>query len=272
MPRCSVLAIGNEVLNGEVRDLNLYTLGRSLTQLGFSVTGAVVAPDSHESIARSLRFILDQAPDIVICCGGLGPTGDDLTLSAIAAALGRPLVDHPAARVLVETHYDRLIERSYLQHRGPEAAREKMARLPRDADPLPNSIGTAPGVRLTVGTARIYILPGVPAELTAIFGESVVPELRELFDVGAFTEVAIRVYVDDEAEVAGPLEDARHRHPHVYIKSLAQPFPAAAREGLKVVAIAHASTQPKATAHARAAILDLEKALTETGLRTGPEP
>ena len=271
MPRCSILAIGNEVLNGEVRDLNLYTLGRRLTQLGFNVNGAVVAPDVHESIAQGLRFLLAQDPDVVVCCGGLGPTDDDLTLSAVAGALHLDLVDHAGARDMVEAQYNDLIERGYLHQRGPEVARIKMARLPEGARPLPNSLGTAPGVHLLVGTVHIYILPGVPAELNAIFEEAIVPELQARFEVGAFAEEAIRVHVDDEADIAAPLEAVRRRHPHVYIKSLARPFPSAGREGLKIVAIARATSQAAATELAGAAIGDLKEKLAQSGLRISQE-
>jgi len=271
MPRCSILAIGNEVLNGEIRDLNLYSLGGNLTHLGFDVINAVIAPDIPESIARGLAFLLAQDPDVLVCCGGLGPTGDDLTLSAIAGALSRPLVHHPRARELVETHYDQLLERGYLQQRGPEAARAKMARLPEDSEPLPNPIGTAPGVRLTTGKTLIYVLPGVPAELNAIFSATIVPELHERFRIGGFAEQAIRVHVDDEADVAIPLEQARQRHPDVYLKSLAQPFPSAGQEGLRIIATTHAATVAAATATADAAIADLRHMLEQAGLRTSQE-
>ena len=260
MPRCSILAIGNEVLNGEIRDLNLYTLGRGLTH-----------PDTPESIARGLAFLLAQEPDVVVCCGGLGPTGDDLTLSAIAEALDRPLVDDPRARELVEAHYDQLLERGYLQQRGPEAARAKMARLPEDSEPLPNPIGTAPGVRMTTGKTVMYVLPGVPAELNAIFSATIVLELHERFRIGGFAERAIRVHVDDEADVAVPLEEARQRHPNVYLKSLARPFPSAGQEGLRIIATTHAATAAAATATADAAIADLRNTLEQAGLRTNQE-
>lgn len=271
MPLCSILAIGNEVLNGEIRDLNLYTLGRDLTHLGFTVTNAVVTPDVPESIARGLAFLLNPQPDVIVCCGGLGPTGDDLTLSALAGALERPLITHPGARELVETQYDHLLECGYLQQRGPEAARIKMAQLPKGSSPLPNPIGTAPGVRLTVGKTVIYVLPGVPAELNAIFNTAIVPELTERFQVGGFAERAIRAHVDDEADVAVPLEAVRRRHPEVYLKSLAQPFPSASREGLRIIATAHAATISAATKAANAAIVDLQQMLAHAGLRTSQE-
>lgn len=266
MPEASLLAIGNELLSGEIRDLNLYTLSRRLTRMGFKVLGAVIARDTRESIADSLAFLLAQGPDVLICAGGLGPTEDDLTLAALSEALDRPLTLDPDARRLVESHYDNLLDRGYLDHRGPEAARAKMARIPQGATPLHNPVGTAPAVRLEHDAARIYVLPGVPKELDAIFEETLVPELQRTFDLGGWAEEALRVHVDDEAAVAAPLEEVRERHPDVYLKSLARPFPSAGREGLRIIAAAQAPDAERAHDAVRAALADLRRTLEQAGL------
>lgn len=266
MPRCGLLAIGNELLNGEIRDLNLYALSRRLTHLGFSVARAVISPDLPQSIIDSLGFLLDLDLDVLICCGGLGPTEDDLTLSAISRALDRPLGERPEAREMVEHQYDHLMAKGYLHQRGPDAARRKMATLPQGAEPLPNPIGTAPGVALTVGKAHLFVLPGVPAEMEAIFDEAVAPRLHGFYQLDSFIEDSLRVYVDDEADVAGPLRDVHHRHPDVYLKSLAQPFPAAGREGLRIIATAQAADVHDAEAAVTAALRDLRDTLEEAGL------
>jgi molybdopterin-biosynthesis enzyme MoeA-like protein len=259
------------LLNGEIRDLNLYTLSRRLTRLGFTVTRVAISPDLPESIEESLTFLLAHEPDVVICCGGLGPTEDDLTLRAISGALGRPLVRNAAARQLVEQHYDHLLKQGYLRHRGPEAARAKMATLPEGAQPLYNPIGTAPGAMLDIGNTRLYVLPGVPAELEAMFDHAVAPMLHEKFGAHTFAELELRVHVDDEAEAAAALEQARGRHPNVYLKSLAQPFPSAGREGLRIIATAQAENRQTAEAAVSEALSDLRKALEQAGLRVSPE-
>jgi nicotinamide-nucleotide amidase len=271
VPTCSLLAIGNELLNGEIRDLNLFTLSRSLTRLGFHVSQAVLARDDPTSIAHSLTYLLAAAPDLLICCGGLGPTEDDLTLHALAEALGRNLCLHPKARQMVEAQYAQLMSAGYLEQRGPEDAREKMARLPDGAWPLPNPVGTAPGVCLQVGSTLIYVLPGVPAELNAIFETTIVPELRAHFTLGYWAQAALRVYVDDEAEVAAPLRRASAAHPDVYLKSLAQPFPAAGREGLRIIASVNGPTEPFARKAVADALGDLGLALEAVGLRFSRE-
>lgn len=267
MPKSSLLAIGNELLNGEIRDCNLYTLTQRLTHLGFTVIQAAIARDTPESITANLQFLLSQEPAIVICSGGLGPTEDDMTLSALAQALGRPLTPNPEARVLVERQYDRLLAHGYLQQRGPEVARAKMAQLPEGATPLPNAIGTAPGVRLGHAGTRIYILPGVPSELASIFETSIVPELQATFNLDAWFEAGLRVHCDDEADVAALLREVGARHTGVYLKSLARPFPAAGREGLRVIAAAQAPEASAAREKVARALSDLHAVLTDAGFQ-----
>lgn len=266
VPTVSMLAIGNELLNGEIRDQNLYTLSRELTHLGFVVDRAVVIRDEPDCISAALHWLLASAPDVLICSGGLGPTEDDLTLSALALALGRPLELNADALRLVEAHYDRLLAQAYLTARGPEAARLKMASLPQGATPLPNPVGTAPGVKLTYAGSRIYALPGVPAELEAIFFGSIVSELRGAFALERYVEAALVVSVDDEAEVAEPLRQVARDHPNVYLKSLARPFPAASAEGLQIIAATRAQSVEQAGEDALKALADLAERLKQANL------
>ncbi|MBN1877177.1 MAG: competence/damage-inducible protein A [Anaerolineae bacterium] len=235
MPDVGLLVIGNELLNGAVRDKNLFTLTYELTQLGLTVEHAIMVRDEPDMIACFLHFMLAQNLDVILCSGGLGPTVDDLTLSALANALQRPLERNPEAYALVEAHYERLLNQHYLTQHGPQAAREKMATLPRGAIPLPNPVGTAPGVQLEYEGTLLYVLPGVPAELEAIFAESVVPELRRRFLLSTWVEQALLVHCDDEADVAPILREIGASYPQVYLKSLAKPFPAASAEGLRVM-------------------------------------
>lgn len=267
MPTVNLLAIGNELLNGEVRDKNLFTLSRALTRLGFGVVRAVVVRDTPDPIAAALNFALTPPPDVLFCCGGLGPTEDDLTLAALAQALGRPLALHPEAQALVERHYDRLLALGQLDHRGPAAARRKMATLPQGAQPLPNPVGTAPGVKVQHDATGIYVLPGVPSELEGILTESVIPELKARFDLGAWAQEALVVHCEDEAEIAQPLREVVHRHPAVYLKSLAKPFPEASAEGLRVIATTTAEDAGTAQQAVHEALADLRDTLESAGFR-----
>ncbi len=279
-PKTSVglLAIGNELLNGEVRDKNLFTLSQALTRLGFVVEMAGMVRDDPKAIATLLHLMLAQRPstyelDVLIISGGLGPTQDDLTLAALAQALQVPLVENAEARRLVEIHYERFLEKGYLAHHGPEAARRKMSTLPQGATPLPNPVGTAPGVRLaypldkaTVDTL-IYCLPGVPAELEAIFTDTIEPELRECFTTGVWRETTMLAICDDEASAAAPLHEVAERHPDVYLKSLARPFPAAHREGLRIVLATQASDDVEAQSRLDQAVADLRQTLDTADIR-----
>ncbi len=238
MPRAKLLAIGNELLNGEVRDRNLYTLITSLTRSGITVEAAALVRDDLQRIAASLLWLLSDAPHVVILCGGLGPTADDGTLAAVAYALQRPLRESAAARELVEQHYQRLITAGYLQALSPEEPRRKMATLPEGAEPLPNPRGTAPGVRLLHGETLIYCLPGVPEEMEGMLHESVLPELRARFELHPEARAEIVIHVDDEASLAALLRETQAQFPDVYLKSLARAFPAARVEGIRVIAVA----------------------------------
>lgn len=267
MPTCALLAIGSELLNGEVRDANIYTLSQRFTSLGLTVAFAVITRDQEESIISSLHFLLRQAPNILVITGGLGPTDDDLTLRVLARALERPLLLNAEAQRLVEDHYLRLARQGYLRDQGPESARLKMSQLPAGATPLPNPIGTAPGVRLVHDGTVLYVLPGVPAEMEAILEQSVLPELTVKFGAGAWSEAWLIVKVDDEAKLARPLREVAQRHPDVYLKSLAQPFPTASQKGLKVIAAAHAPNSTIAAQATRAALQDLQRVLERLGLQ-----
>ncbi|MGC9399033.1 MAG: competence/damage-inducible protein A [Anaerolineae bacterium] len=265
-PTGVLLAVGDELLNGDVRDLNLYRLSRGLTRLGVHVVEARLVRDAHAEIEAALRALLARAPDVLIVSGGLGPTEDDRTLSAVAEAVGLSLVENAEARRLVEARYGRLLEAGHLSQPSPEEIRRKMARLPEGAAPLPNSRGTAPGVALTYRTTRLYCLPGVPAELEALFTQEVARDLQHHLDLGAWVEAEMTVFCRDEARVAVPLRETAARHPEVYLKSLARPFPEALDGALHIIAAAHAPDATTARERVQAALHELQQQLEAAGL------
>lgn len=265
-PEAILLAIGNELLNGEIQDRNLYTLARRLTRLGFQVTEAGLTRDDPARIEALVRRYLKIQPNLLIISGGLGPTEDDLTLHALAQVLERPLQETDAARALVEQHYDRLLDAGYVQERGPEGARQKMARLPQGARPLPNPLGTAPGVEIEHNELWIYCLPGVPAELDAIFNEGIVPALSRRFALDSWAQAELTVRCQDEAEVAAPIREVADRHPETYIKSLARAFPEAGESALRILISTHAEDESTARAHIQASWQDLRQTLAEADI------
>jgi len=266
LPTAALVAIGDELLNGDVRDVNIYRLSQGLTRLGIRVTEARLIRDEHSEIYTAVRDFLLRVPDVLVISGGLGPTEDDRTLAAVADAMRVSLVEHAEARRLVEAQYARLLDGGHVSMRGPERVRRKMARLPEGATPLPNSRGTAPGVALVHGATWIYCLPGVPAELDAIFTEKLLPDLRAHLDLGAWIEVELVVACQDEAAVAAPLREVAPRHPDVYLKSLARSFPEAQDGELRILAAAHAPDEAMARSRAEDALRDLRQQLEAAGL------
>jgi nicotinamide-nucleotide amidase len=168
--RVELLTVGDELLRGDTANGNAVWLGWRLTEAGAAVTRAVVVPDDREAITGAVHEALRRA-DAVIVTGGLGPTSDDLTREAIADAAGVPL------------HRDPDLERRL---RVRAAGRNvplwdealRMADVPDGAVLLPNPAGIAPGLRLSLPGGVVYALPGVPSEMRAIAGGSVLPELR----------------------------------------------------------------------------------------------
>ncbi len=159
--RAALLAVGNELLSGRTRDVNLHFLGGSLNRWGLPLTEARVVRDDLEEIAAAVRELLLPGT-LLVTTGGLGPTSDDITLEGIARALGLPLRDCPAAAGLITGRY------SSLGEKVPEGAL-KQAVLPEGSVPVRNPAGVAPGVVLTALGGVLISLPGVPHEVRELF-------------------------------------------------------------------------------------------------------
>jgi len=150
-----VLIIGNEILSGRTQDANLVFLARGLNELGIRLRDARVIPDDAGVIVSTVNEVR-AAFDYVFTTGGIGPTHDDITAQCVADAFGVPLIVHPEAKRLLETHYPpgRLNE-----------ARLRMAMVPERAVLLPNPISRAPGFQI----GNVFVLPGVPSIMQGIF-------------------------------------------------------------------------------------------------------
>lgn len=148
-----IVTVGNELLNGDTENTNATWLCRQLTQRGARPRRVVVVPDEIDEIVSVVRDA-HEAYDAVIVTGGLGPTHDDRTMEAIARTFDRSL----------ETSE---VVREWLDGRGyaTEELTEGTMLLPEGGRPLPNDVGVAPGVAID----RVYVLPGVPAEMRAMF-------------------------------------------------------------------------------------------------------
>ena len=143
----ALVVIGDEILSGRTQDANLAYLARWLNIQGIRLKEARVVADDAAAIGAAVTACLD-AHDYVFTTGGIGPTHDDITVDAIAAAMGVPVVHHPDAVAILTRYYgDRITE-----------ARMRMARVPEGAELVPNPETGAPGIRL----GRLFILAGVP--------------------------------------------------------------------------------------------------------------
>lgn len=177
-----LLAIGSELTTGEIRDTNGGDLAHELDRLGVSMTRLVALPDDLPTVTGAFREALGRA-DLVVSTGGLGPTPDDLTREAIAAACDElPSVDPTMARWL----------RDIFDRRGlvmPDR-NLKQAWLIPSATALPNPVGTAPGWWVDRPDGRVIVaLPGPPREIQAMWRDHVLPRLHER---GAGAGAAVR--------------------------------------------------------------------------------
>ncbi|MHA1684076.1 MAG: competence/damage-inducible protein A [Promethearchaeota archaeon] len=177
--KCEILLIGNELLIGKTRDLNGYWLGKQISPFGISVTRITTIRDEVETIASTLNEILARVPDYIFTSGGLGPTYDDESIEGIARGLGKKLIFNSQALEWLKVRYKAVHDRHPDVEPELNEARRKMAYIPEGSTPLHNSAGAAPGVLIEHGASKIFVLPGVPRELQAIFNEEIVPILKE---------------------------------------------------------------------------------------------
>ena len=219
-----IIAVGNELLLGDVLDTNTHWLCQQVSELGGTVRRAVMVPDRTEVIGDALSTALGREPRLIILTGGLGPTSDDLTLAALATQLQRPLEVHEQALKMVQAAYDTLADRGLVHDARMTEERRKMAVLPRGAEPLHNQVGAAPGVLLQTGGTWIVCLPGVPAEMKSIFSASLAPLLGDLFEGRVFLERVLVTDCGDESLLAPIVDRLAADHLQVYVKSRAQEY------------------------------------------------
>ncbi len=192
-----LISIGDELLIGQVVNTNASWLGARLTEIGVTVTRTIVIGDDRELIRKEIEAAA-AAADVVIAGGGLGPTHDDVTREAFCDMLGCDMrMDEEQLELIKRRFADRgieLNERSIRQALAPSACRT-----------LPNHHGSAPGLACTVGSARIYALPGVPDELKGIFNDGILPELAASAD--EIEQTTFLIFGPTESALADSLAD-----------------------------------------------------------------
>jgi nicotinamide-nucleotide amidase len=197
--RCEIVAVGTELLLGQIVDTNSAWLGDQLALAGIDHTHSQVVGDNLDRITDALRLALGRS-DAVIVCGGLGPTQDDITREAIAAVMGVELVSDDDAA-------DRILERFAARGRRMPANNLRQALVPEGAtaiaDPQP---GTAPGLICPAGDKVIYAVPGVPYELQEIVRGAILPDLaRRAGSVAVIRSRTLRTWGDSESGLAEKL-------------------------------------------------------------------
>ena len=185
-PRAAMLVIGDEILSGRTRDSNMHYLAGELTRLGIDLCEVRMVPDNHAAIVAAVRA-LAGAHDHLFTSGGIGPTHDDITADAVAAAMGAKIGLRADAMALMAAHYDR-------QGLPFNAARQRMARIPDGASLIDNPISVAPGFAL----GNVHVLAGVPK----IFEAMVASVLPKLTGGAPLLSQTLRV-LHGEGEIAG---------------------------------------------------------------------
>jgi nicotinamide-nucleotide amidase len=242
---CEVVAIGTELLLGQVIDTNSSWIGEQLALVGISCRQQTKVGDNLDRMVASIRDALGRA-DAVICCGGLGPTQDDITRGAIAQVMGVELeLDEDRAdliRWMFRGRDRRMPDNNLLQAYKPVGS-EFLATQP----------GTAPGLRCEVGGKVIYAVPGVPWEMKQMMSVDIIPDLQARAGISAVIRSrTFRTWGESESGLAERLADR-----FVALDAVGNPtiaFLASGMEGLKVRVTAKAETEDQVLA-----ILDEEE-------------
>jgi molybdenum cofactor synthesis domain-containing protein len=211
----ALVVIGDEILSGRTHDRNIAQVASWLQVQGIRLAEVRVVPDVEDRIAEAVNA-LRTAHDYLFTTGGIGPTHDDITVDAVAKALGVPVVAHPEARRILEAYYS--------TRGGLNEPRLRMARVPEGADLIPNRMSGAPGIR----AGNVFMMAGVPAitaqMLDALTGtlQGGAPLLSET--IGGWIQ---------ESHVADILREVEKAHPKCQIGSY--PFFREGRTGANFV-------------------------------------
>lgn len=198
-----VVAVGTELLLGQIVNTNAAWIGERLAEHGFDSHYQVVVGDNLGRLTDTIRTAMQRA-DAVIITGGIGPTPDDLTREAISAATGRPLVMNDA-------YAQELRERWEAMGREFPENNLRQAEYPQGGEQLPNPKGTAPGIYLEADGVHLFALPGVPPEMQLLMTDHVLPRLRSASgDESVLVSRVLRTWGRGESAVAELLDDLYH--------------------------------------------------------------
>ena len=244
--RCEVLAVGTELLLGQIVDTNSAWIGEQLALSGIDSLLQTKVGDNHARIVAALRAALERA-DALIVCGGLGPTHDDITREAIAEVMGAELV-------IDDDIVERIREMFASRQRAMPEINVRQAMVPTGATVIEQRRGTAPGLICPVGDKVVYAVPGVPHEMREMLERAVLPDLRHRSgETAAIVSRTLRTWGQSESGLNEMLADYIDELEQARSTTLA--FLASGIEGLKVRLTAKASS-----AAAAIAVLDEQEA------------
>jgi len=214
-----IICVGNELLIGKTLNTNAQWLSKRATAMGIAVKRVTVVADEVQEIASAVREALQRKPQFIVTTGGLGPTFDDKTLEGIAEALSCKLEVNAKALQMVKEKYD-----AYARERGAGKVeltqpRIKMATIPEKTEPIRNPVGTAPAVRAELNGAVLFALPGVTAEMEAIFEQTITPLLKQAAGGNVFYEKSVYAEGIMESTLAPLIDEVMRDNVGVYVKS-----------------------------------------------------
>jgi len=217
--RAAVLSVGSELLLGDLTDSNATWISTRLKERGAEVVRHVAVGDDIEAIGDTLRWLAERC-DLIVVGGGLGPTSDDLTRDAVAAAMGVPLE-------LREELEEAIVARFAAMGRPMAPRNRRQAFVPEGARAaLP--VGTAPAFAVDLsashGPVRVVALPGVPWEIHALWDDFVVPQLGELGAAAATVTRIVHVAGRGESDVAAVVEPLFEGDQEVVLSFLAKQY------------------------------------------------
>lgn len=198
--RAEIVGVGTEILLGQIANTNAQWMSQRLAEIGIDVLHHQVVGDNVPRIAEAVSLAVSRT-DVVLLTGGLGPTGDDVTREAVAAAAGVRLIRDPEIEAYLRDKFDRM------QREMPESNLVQ-ADVPEGARYILPERGTAPGLVLELaGGTRLYSVPGVPAEMREMMEGTILPELRSQVGPAGIVSRVLKVVGVPEARVGELLDD-----------------------------------------------------------------
>lgn len=199
MTRISLITIGNELLKGRIINTNAAETGILLSQQGYSLSHVIVISDEAEAIRSTVSAELANH-DIVLMCGGLGPTTDDITKQTLAALFDTELVLDSSSLAALEARYQQ-------RNRSISALNRLQAYVPANCKVIPNPLGTAPGMHFEQEGHHLFAMPGVPFEMLHMLQHEVIPRIQTRFAGQAFQQLILRLQGIPESDLAKRMEE-----------------------------------------------------------------